>query len=475
MNRRRSIPLKNPNRTPFRYSGHLVAGTVIGFFVLGSIVLHADDEPPLLPQGPLLLTSVKPEQLNPDYWIQKLSDPDQPVKIPKELEEFNDYIRSLIPQRMDIFKLKPVRAGKEITEEFEHVLTALKSRRLYDTDNNIIPKTFFDAEITPMIQSDAVPSKIKVRWGAAKKAAPVRALPSDVKLLEKPYDIEFDQLQFTLIKPWTPVAIFHESKDRKWFFIQAPYTRGWVHAKEITVFPSRGTLKKYVKSSRFLSVTGESISVFYDTGLQNPAIQASMGTVIPLKAQNPTFYTVWLPGKNSADEDEVVEEAYISKKSDVSAGYLPYTQANMIRQAFKLLASRYGWGGMYDGRDCSAFTHDVFLSLGVDMPRNSHEQAFVGTKLGFFNPFSDSEMKEQVLEEARPGITLLAMPHHMMIYIGKENGLYYVIHSTWAERIAADSDKKNRINQVVVSDLSLNGNSYLGSLFDRIVSMNEVA
>jgi len=129
---------------------------------------------------------------------------------------------------------------------------------------------------------------------------------------------------------------------------------------------------------------------------------------------------------------------------------------------------------MYGGRDCSGFTHDVFLSLGVDMPRNSQEQAFVGTKLGFFHPFDDKDAKEDALHQARPGITLMAMPHHLMLYIGEADGKFFTIHCTWAERISMSSDKKNRINQVVVTDLSLNGKSYLGTLFDRIISINEV-
>jgi hypothetical protein len=63
-----------------------------------------------------------------------------------------------------------------------------------------------------------------------------------------------------------------------------------------------------------------------------------------------------------------------------------------------------------------------------------------------------------------------------MIYLGTVNDQFYVIHSTWAERIGDDpeKDEKNRINQVVVSDLELNGRSYIGSLFDRILSVNEV-
>ena len=71
-------------------------------------------------------------------------------------------------------------------------------------------------------------------------------------------------------------------------------------------------------------------------------------------------------------------------------------------------------------------------------------------------------------------MTLIKMPSHMMLYLGEVNGQFYVIHSTWAERYSKDSDAKNRINQVVVSDLTLNGKSYLGSLFDRITAINEV-
>ena len=108
------------------------------------------------------------------------------------------------------------------------------------------------------------------------------------------------------------------------------------------------------------------------------------------------------------------------------------------------------------------------------MPRGSKEQGFTGTQLGWFNYKEDSEAKSEVLRPAVPGITILRMPKHLMLYLGQVNGQHYVIHSTWAERYSMTSDAKNRINQIVVSDLSLNGRSYLGSLFDRIISMNEI-
>ena len=108
------------------------------------------------------------------------------------------------------------------------------------------------------------------------------------------------------------------------------------------------------------------------------------------------------------------------------------------------------------------------------MPRASKDQAFVGTQLGHFEYREDAEEKKAVLDSATPGITLMRMPHHQMLYLGKVGGQYYAIHCTWAERISMTSDEKNRINQVVVSDLNLNGKSYLGGLFDRIITISEL-
>jgi NlpC/P60 family len=62
------------------------------------------------------------------------------------------------------------------------------------------------------------------------------------------------------------------------------------------------------------------------------------------------------------------------KSKDTSADYLPLTRANIIRQAFKFLGERYGWGDLYNGRDCSGFASDVYRSMDVLLPPNSGAQ-----------------------------------------------------------------------------------------------------
>jgi hypothetical protein len=453
----------------------IVLFLLVSLFVFS--IAYADEELPPLPKGPMILTSATPAMQSPDYWIKRIPGAEKPIKTMEQMKHFNDEIKHMVPENIDVLKLDKTRPGKAVTDQLQLEYDTLRDRKLFDEHDKTVPQSFFEEEVKPLMQIDRVPSKIKVKWGVATRATSVRAVPTMVKMIEGKGDVEFDQLQYTLIKLWTPVAIYHKSSDEKWFYIQAPYVRGWVKVKDIAVFEGREELKTRLKSGSFLVVTGESVRVFRDATLKDVFQRPSMGTVIPMASSKSSDgpYPVWIPYRKEGG-DVGLTKCYISRKSDVTKGFPVYSQANVIRQAFKLLGARYGWGGQYNGRDCSGFTHDVFLSMGVDLPRDSKQQAMVGTQLGYFEPFQNDAERKATLRSARPGITLLKMPHHEMIYLGTVNNQFYAIHSTWAERTGDDpvADEKNRINQVVVSDLELNGRSYIGSLFDRVLSINEV-
>jgi hypothetical protein len=436
-----------------------------------SFSLFAEELPPM-PDGPLILTSVTPDQLSADYWINRLPNPDLVLKTPQEIHQLNQEIRAMLSSQIDIFELEPHRRGIDIRDQLEFEYQTVKGRVLFDVEGAAIPKTIFEEKIKPVMQWEKVPEKIKLKWGAATRATSVRALPTDVKMLEEIGDIEFDQLQYTLIKLWTPVAVYYTSQDGQWVYIQAPYVRGWVKASDIALFPDRDTLKKYF-SADFLVVTGESILINVDASLERALQKPSMGTLLPLAGRTEGVYQVWMPYRKS-NGSVTFRRGFVAKEADVSAGFLSYTHRPVRRQASPLRGARHGWGGMYDGRDCSGFTQDAFLPFGIAMPRNSKDQAFVGTQINHFEPMKDPEGKTNAIRAGTPGLTLLRMPLHQMIYLGEIDGKFYAIHSTWAERISMTSDEKVRINQVVLSDLSLNGKSYLGSLFDRIISVSEI-
>ena len=135
------------------------------------------------------------------------------------------------------------------------------------------------------------------------------------------------------------------------------------------------------------------------------------------------------------------------KMKDVHPGFLPFTQANVATQAFKMLRQPYGWGEMSGGRDCSRLIMDVFATFGIRMPRNSMLQAQVGIEPGQVEGKTIRE-KKRMLDRASPLATTLRLPGHIMLYLGKHKGRYYVIHSIWGfqkkEPVRTGSSKSGR-------------------------------
>ena len=146
---------------------------------------QTQEELPLLPKGPLLLTSTTPEQFHPDYWVNRLSDPDKILKTSEEIEVLNENTRAMVRDQIDVFKMPLKRDGRSIRELLELQYNMIKGRILFTADDSYIPKSLFEQKIKPVMQWDKVLDQIRIRWGTAVRPASVRALPIDVKILEE--------------------------------------------------------------------------------------------------------------------------------------------------------------------------------------------------------------------------------------------------------------------------------------------------
>src|SRR3546814_7378157 len=98
----------------------------------------------------------------------------------------------------------------------------------------------------------------------------------------------------------------------------------------------------------------------------------------------------------------------------------PYTtlfrsRANLIRQAFKFLGERYGWGHSYGTRDCSGFVSEIYRSFGVQLPRNTSAQSVSPALNRLAFDAGDSRDKRM---EAASGLQvgdLVYIPGHVMM------------------------------------------------------------
>ncbi|SCW63104.1 NlpC/P60 family protein [Ruminococcaceae bacterium YRB3002] len=293
--------------------------------------------------------------------------------------------------------------------------------------------------LTALDNLAAVPDSIQVRYGYTVKRATLRLFPTDDQVYETAEDRYFDYILFSECMPYMPVRILHESTDGKFLYVVFDSFAAWVNKECIALCHDRAEWnerQERVKASG-LTVTAREIRLGDD-----PYSPATSGQVLPMGTHmelvpsssapasaggRTTFgdYVVKVPTRG-ADGYAVDEYVLIPCSDDVTVGVLPYTSANLLRQAFKLLGDRYGWGGDLRANDCSGILREIYNCFGILLPRT--KQTSVGGD--FVDKIDMSSMggsaKLAVLHDVMPG-SYISMPGHMMFYLGTVDGRPYII------------------------------------------------
>jgi len=423
------------------------------------------------PIAPTLIPYTERNMKTAGFWINRHPAPDEIILSPEDIAGFNANIENELKLTSNIFQLTSISA-----EEFKSSL----EKTLNDFSNGYYFKSgrpgskFFD-EVRANMNLKAISGEIKMRFGFIVRFADQRFFPTAEGLYSKPMDIDFDELQNSDLDLGTPVAVVHQSLDGQWLYVESPLSSGWVRSDRVALC-GLGEFKNFLSSPTFVVVTKAKADIYLNPQLTSQYDYVRMGVGFPLIRKFETG--VYEVGICLRDENgrAVFKTGYL-RSEDVHEGYLPYTPRNVIEQAFELLNSPYGWGGMHGEQDCSRFLQEVFATVGITLPRNSSEQARVGKLLAEFKQEATESQKFEILsKQAVGGITLLRLPGHIMLYLGIVNSRPYVIHATWGYREPQGNvDRVRVINRVVVSDLSLGEGSQKGSLLKRLVKMILIA
>jgi len=295
-------------------------------------------------------------------------------------------------------------------------------------------------------------------------------------------DTDIDRFQESALFPGTPVAIVHASRDGEWLFVVSPRYAAWVR-KDAVAEGTRDAVLDYAAAEPYRLVTAAKVRTVYtpeeprvselqlDMGVRVPLAQVAGGT--PVNGQQ--AYSSWpirLPVRN-ADGSLSLATALLQKNTDTVAAPLPLTRANIIRQAFKFLGERYGWGHGYNGRDCSGFVSEVYQSMGVLLPRNTSDQsvspALRRTALG--KDATDAQRRAAV--DALEVGDLIYIPGHVMMVLGRVDGHPYVIHDTNGGSLADGQGgmRSLHLNAVSVTPLEPLRFNADASYIDRITNI----
>jgi cell wall-associated NlpC family hydrolase len=377
--------------------------------------------------------------LDPVYWITRQAQTDAAVLGRDAIAAQNRRLLAEDDSTRDISTLPATLAAAQVRGWIEG-LSKRPTRTLYDIDGRQIDAASVDGWIGALAL-DEIPATQPTRYGLVVRRADLRTFPTRTRVFSRVGDTDIDRFQENAFFPGTPVALVHESADGQWWFVVGDLYAAWIEKR----FVAEGDKPRVFGYARhpgpYLVVTGATVRT--TTTPDEPRVsdlQLDMGIRLPWRRDWPgtravngqaayTGYVVDLPVRDAGGSLSIVP-ALLPRTADVSPGYLPLTRANLLRQSFKFLGERYGWGHSYGTRDCSGFVSEVYRSMGVVLPRNTSDQS-VSPVLNrvALGEAATPAARAQAVADLQVG-DLVYIPGHVMMVIGFERGMPYVIHDT---------------------------------------------
>ena len=417
--------------------------------------------------------AIKDERATADYWVKKNQKGDTECLTQAEIVAANQEMRTKsvsltdlehYPKTVDgtVLKEMILDAQQDFREEAE-------PGEHYDKGGKLIRQADYDLD-KDNCNLDKIPVRTDIRYGVITQRSDMRLLPTAKYYFDDASFQHYDDLQGTAIDPCEPVLVMHESRDRQFAFVVGRYYKGWVNRKDIG-FTDKSTWKKYVSPKNFLVVVDHKKKVHVN-GSRDVLFQ--MGSIIPLKssAARGSAYKAILPVSVNGRLSEVTVP--IKKDDTVNPGYLPCTPNNFVRQSLKFRGDIYGWGGMEESVDCSAFVQDVYRSMGILLPRDADQQELAMNNSVSLAGLATADRYGKVGEA--PVGALLFKPGHVMLYLGRDaQGTPLVIHSASSYfTFAGGKASKHYIRQVLVSDLSYQNGKGIKTI-DGMTSIGSIA
>ncbi|KJV29100.1 SH3 domain-containing protein [Luteibacter yeojuensis] len=427
---------------------------------VGTTAARAADTPAPPPSGVLGVTDA---QLDPGYWVQRQPEADTVLLDAAAIASLNAKVLGDDPSMHDIRHLGATVPHEQVVGWIT-TLTKKPAKTLYDVQGREVPAATIDDAIANA-SLGTIPARVTPKYGMALRRSALRGYPTDQRVFSHDDDTDIDRFQESTLFPGDPLVTVHTSRDGHWAFVVSPRYAAWMQVADIA-YGSAQAVFAHVDATPYRVITGaKPATVFTPEVPALSELQLDMGTRVPLDASVPpdqpvngqTAYTSWtlsLPVRD-ANGGLAFHPALLQRNQDSAADYLPLTRANIIRQAFKFLGERYGWGHAYNGRDCSGFVSDVYRSMGVQMPRNTGDQAKSPALPHTLFTTKDSHDARVKAAMALDVGDLVYIPGHVMMVIGKIDGQPYVIHDVggMSYRLADGSMRRVKLNAVSVTPL----------------------
>lgn len=258
--------------------------------------------------------------------------------------------------------------------------------------------------------------------------ANMRSLPTIKPVFSKftyaPSGYPFDRLQSQVLPAGMPVLILQATKDKAWYLVQSHNNAGWVPSSTIKAVDDKFIHQWQTQNN--ISIVKNQISILDSDGHFQFAARA--GSIYPLSGEMNGFYKILIP---VLVNNEVVAKEVLIAKSDAVIMPLALTPYNVATILNQYIGYPYGWGEIYNYRDCSSTMLDVFTPFAIWLPRDSVDQAQAGKYISLAK-MSNAQKIKMISSKGIPFFTLLSLPGHIVLYIGEKEGKLYIFHDVWS-------------------------------------------
>lgn len=307
--------------------------------------------------------------------------------------------------------------------------------------------------------------EIVVQKGVAVDNAPVRCFPTMMGNYCHGQQGELDRFAKSMLKLGEGVLVYCSDSSNTWFFVRSRQVFGWVLQEDIAIADEQHW-HQYMDEQNFVQLLSSRHWLRF-TGFNGCTAQqlVLMGTHLVLHDAGYHHFLVSLP-QRSAKGRLVMLQTIIPRNGLYYPGYLPLTIQHLRSQGSGMLGEPYDWGCKYGYRDCTALVSDLYGVFGVYFASNSRMQmAQLGVK-EIPAPCTIAERKA-LLDDLLPG-TVLYMPGHAMVYLGREQREYRILHSVYQigleTREGVLSHKVKRVMEGHLEQLRTNGQTFLHDL-----------
>ena len=259
----------------------------------------------------------------------------------------------------------------------------------------------------------------------------------------------FDYMQNSLVLAGTPLHVSHVSADRIWVLVESRFAFGWVPVTDIG-WVDDGFIAIF-RTGKYGAVIRDDVPITDGDGSHR--FTAHVGTVLPImdNGLDHDGFAFIVPARTQRG-DAVPQVAFLPRAMAREMP-IPATPRNFSALVNAMLGRQYGWGGLYEDRDCSAAIMDLMAGFGIFLPRNSSQQIRVGTPASL-KDMSREEKKRFLMATATPFLTLVRKPGHIMLYLGHRDGQPVVFHAVWGLKTRKNGEYGRKIiGRAVITSL----------------------